>query len=200
MNSDYLSRKQLEQCGFADLGEHVLLHSSCVIVGAERISIGSHVRIDPFCIITMSGQLQIGSRVHLSGHVAILGAGRIEIGDFAAISHGAKILSSSDSFSAGCIAGPMVPEEFRGVMTEPVFIGRHAVVGANAVVLPGATIGEGATIGALSMVKSLVEPWTVNAGIPIRVIAHRDRSGTIVCEQLFADREKAALVTSEQQK
>ena len=189
MNSEFLSRERLEQLGFADLGEDVLLHSSCVIVGAERISIGSHVRIDPFCIITMSGQLQIGSRVHISGHVAILGGGRIEIGDFAAVSHGAKILSSSDSFSAGCIAGPMVPEEFRRVMTEPVFIGRHAVVGANAVVLPGATIGEGATVGALSLVKSLVEPWTVNAGIPSRVIAQRDRSGTLACEQLLVRME-----------
>lgn len=151
-------------------------------------------------IITISGQLQIGSRVHLSGHVAILGSGRIDIGDFAAVSHGAKILSSSDSFSAGSISGPMVPEEFRGVINEPVFIGRHAVVGANAVILPGATIGEGATIGALSMVKSLVEPWTVNAGIPSRVIASRDRNGTLACEQLFADREKAASDTWGEQK
>lgn len=111
MNSDFLSRERLEQIGFADLGEDVLLHSSCVIVGAERISIGSHVRIDPFCILTMSGHLQIGSRVHLSGHVAVLGGGRIEIGDFAAVSHGAKILSSSDSFSAGCIVGGVIAGE-----------------------------------------------------------------------------------------
>jgi galactoside O-acetyltransferase len=189
MNSDFLSRERLEQCGFAHLGEDVLLHSSCVIVGAERISIGSHVRIDPFCIITISGELQVGSRVHLAGHVAILGGGRIEIEDFASISHGAKILSSSDSFSAGGISGPMVPEEFRHVITEPIHIGRHAIVGANAVVLPGATIGEGATVGALSLVKSLVQPWTVNAGIPSRVIAHRDRSGTLAFEQRLADRE-----------
>jgi acetyltransferase-like isoleucine patch superfamily enzyme len=191
MNHDFLSREQLEQCGFADLGDHILLHSSCVIVGAERISIGSHVRIDPFCIITMSGQLQIGSRVHLSGHVGIFGGSRIEIGDFVAVSHGAKIFSSSDSFLAGCIAGPMVPEEFRRVMTEPVCIGRHAVVGANAVVLPGATIGEGATVGALSLVKSNLNPWTVNAGIPCRVIAHRDPSGTLACEQQLSGWEMA---------
>jgi galactoside O-acetyltransferase len=191
MNSDFLSREQLERLGFAGLGEDVLLHSSCVIVGAERISIGSHVRIDPFCIITMSGQLQVGSRVHLSGHVAILGGGRIEIGDFAAVSHGAKILSSSDSFSAGCIAGPLVPEEYRGVISEPVVIGRHVVIGANTVVLPGAIIGEGATVGALSLVKTRIEPWTVNAGIPSRVIGHRDRSGTLAREQLLADRETA---------
>ena len=189
MNSDFLSREQLEQCGFAYLGENVLLHRSCVIVGAERISIGSHVRIDPFCIITMSSQLQIGSRVHIAGHVTVLGGGGIDIGEFVGISHGAKILSSSDSFSASCIAGPMVPAEFRQVITEPVLIGRHAIVGANAVVLPGATIGEGATVGALSLVKSLVEPWTVNAGIPSRVIGYRDRSGTLAYEQLIRQQQ-----------
>ena len=183
MNSHFLSREQLEVQGFADLGEDVRIHHTCVIVGAERISIGSHVRIDPFCIITVSERLTIGSWVHVSGHAAILGRGRIDIGDFAAISHSVKILLSTDHFSAGCIAGPMVPEEFRSVVSEPVTIGRHVVVGANSVVLPGAMIGEGATIGALSLVKSPIEPWTVNAGIPSRVIGQRDRNGTLASEQ-----------------
>jgi serine acetyltransferase len=44
-------------------------------------------------------------------------------------------------------------------------------------------IGEGATIGALSLVKSPIEPWTVNAGIPSRVIGQRDRNGTLASEQ-----------------
>jgi acetyltransferase-like isoleucine patch superfamily enzyme len=189
MNSDYLSREQLERQGFADLGENVFLHNSCVIVGADRISIGSHVRIDPFCIISVSDRLTIGSRVHISGHAAILGRSRIEIGDFTAVSHGAKILSTSDSFTAGGIAGPMVPEELRRITSEPVMIGRHVVLGVHAVVLPGVTIGEGATIGALSLVKSRIEPWTVNAGVPSRVIKQRDRSGTLACEQMLADVE-----------
>jgi len=127
--------------------------------------------------------LEIGSWVHISGHVAILGHSRIDIGDFAAVSHGSKILSSTDNLSAGCIAGPMVPEAFRSVLSEPVTIGRHVVVGANSVVLLGAMIGEGATIGALSLVKSGVAPWTVNAGIPSRVIGQRDRNGALACEQ-----------------
>ena len=183
MNSEFLSREQLELQGFADLGEDVRIHPSCVIVGAEKISIGSHVRIDPFCIITVSDRLEIGSWVHISGHAAILGHGRIDIGDFAAISHGSKILSSTDHFSAGGIAGPMVPLECRSVVSERVTIGRHVVVGANSVVLPGAMIGEGATIGALSLVKTPVAPWTVNAGIPSRVIGQRDRNGTLACER-----------------
>lgn len=191
MNSQYLSREQLERQGFADLGEDVLLHVSCVIVGADRISIGSHVRIDPFCIITMGDRLTIGSRVHISGHAAILGRGRIEIGDFAAVSHGAKILSSSDSFTAGGIAGPMVPDEFRQVTSEPVVIGRHVVIGANSVILPGARIGEGATVGALSLVKEHIGPWTVNAGVPSRVIGQRDRCQTLERERLMAERSEA---------
>jgi hypothetical protein len=47
----------------------------------------------------------------------------------------------------------------------------------------------GALWGALSLVKSLVEPWTVNAGIPSRVIGRRDRSGTLAWEQLLVRME-----------
>jgi len=192
MNGEYLTRAQIEGLGFARLGEDVRLHRSCVIIGAERISIGSHVRIDPFCIITMSGDLQIGSRVHISGHVAIFGRGRIEIGDFANVSHGAKIISSSDSFSSNGIVGPMVPDDYRQVVSEPVVVGRHVVLGAGVVVLPGAIIGEGATVGALSLVKARLEPWTVNAGVPSRVIGQRDRTGTLASERLFFERDGVA--------
>jgi len=187
MNTDYLSRAELERQGFADLGDDVLLHPTCVIVNAARISIGSHVRIDPFCIITISDRLAIGSRVHISGQAAILGGGRIEIGDFACLSHGVKVLSSSDAFTEAGIAGPMVPEAFRAVVHAPITIGRHVVLGAQTVVLPGVRIGEGATIGALSLVKHEIAPWTVNAGVPTRVIASRDRSRVLALERRFTE-------------
>ena len=142
-NHEYLSRADVEQLGFAALGEDVRIHPSCVFVGCERISIGSHVRIDPFCIITIGGRLVIGDHVHISGHTSLVGGGPIEIGDHANISHGAKVLSSSDHFSAAGIAGPLVPDAYRQVDQRPVSIGRHAIVGAGSVILPGGLLGEG---------------------------------------------------------
>lgn len=186
-NATYLSRESLERLGFAALGEDVLIHPTCVLVGCERMRIGSHVRIDPFCVVTMSADLVIGDRVHVSAHASLLGAGGIAIGDFACISHGTRVLSSSGDFSVGRISGPMLPAQHRHVVTARIEIGRHAVLGANSVILPGGGLGEGATVGALSLVKTALEPWTVNAGVPTRVVGRRDRAGVLAQEGLLAE-------------
>ena len=141
-NADYLSREALERLGFASLGEHVLIHPTCVLVGCGRMRIGSHVRIDPFCVITMSAECVIGDRVHISAHASLLGAGGITIGDYACISHGTRVLSSSDDFSGPSICGPLVPPEWRHVVTAPIQVARHGVLGANSVILPGGGLGS----------------------------------------------------------
>lgn len=189
-NAAYLSRESLERLGFAGLGDDVLIHPTCVLVGCERMRIGSHVRLDPFCVVTMSADLVIGDRVHVSAHASLLGGGGIVIGDFACVSHGARVLSSSDDFSGGRICGPMVPAHHRHVVTARIEIGRHAVLGANSVILPGGGIGDGATVGALSLVKTPLEPWTVNAGVPTRVVGRRDRAGVLAQERLLADERR----------
>jgi galactoside O-acetyltransferase len=184
-NHEYLSRSDLARLGFMAVGEDVRIHPTCVLVGCGRMRIGSHVRIDPFCILTIGTELVIGDHVHVAGHATLAGAGAIAVGDHANISHGAKILSSSDHFSAAGIAGPLVPDTFRQVITRAVIVGRHAIVGAGAVLLPGAVLGEGATLGALSLVKQPVAEWTVNAGVPARVVGRRDRAGVMALEAAF---------------
>lgn len=173
-NAAYLYRADLEGMGFAALGQDVRIHPSCVFVGCANIRIGSHVRIDPFCVITPSAGLKIGNFVHLSAHVGVLGAGEIHIDDFCCVSHGARILSSTDDFSGSLLCGPLVPEAWRRPISAAVGLARHCVVGANSVLLPGARLEEGATVGALSLVKTRLEPWTVNAGVPAKVVGHRD--------------------------
>lgn len=186
-NAAYLSREMLERLGFAALGEDVLIHPSCVLVGCERMRIGSHVRIDPFCVVTMSADIVIGNRVHVSAHASLLGGGGIVIADFACVSHGTRVLSLSGDFTGGHMCGPMVPPAHRHVVTAPIEIGRHAVLGANSVILPGGGLGEGATVGALSLVKTVLEPWTVNAGVPTRIVGRRDREGVLSHERRLVD-------------
>ena len=120
------------------------------------------MRIGPFCVVTMSADLVIG--------------------DFECVSHGARVLSSSDDLSGGRICGPMVPPHRGHVVAGWIEFGRHAVLGANSVILPGGGLGEGTTVGALSLVKTLLEPWTVNAGVPTRVVGRRDRAGVLADE------------------
>lgn len=52
-------------------------------------------------------------------------------------------------------------------------IGNDVWIGQNAVILPGVHIGDGAIIGANSVVGSNVEPYTLVAGNPARVIRKR---------------------------
>jgi putative colanic acid biosynthesis acetyltransferase WcaF len=55
-------------------------------------------------------------------------------------------------------------------------VGQNAWVAAGAFVSPGVTIGSGAVVGARAVVTKDVEPWTVVAGNPARLI--RTRPGT----------------------
>lgn len=52
-------------------------------------------------------------------------------------------------------------------------IGNDVWIGQNAVILPGVHIGDGAIIGANSVVGSDVEPYTIVAGDPAKVLRKR---------------------------
>ena len=52
-------------------------------------------------------------------------------------------------------------------------IGNEVLIGQNAVILPGVHIGDGAIIGASSIVGSDVEPYTIMAGNPAKVLRKR---------------------------
>ena len=52
-------------------------------------------------------------------------------------------------------------------------IGNDVWIGQNVVILPGVHIGDGAIIGADSVVGSNVEPYTIVAGDPARLIRRR---------------------------
>jgi len=181
-NAKFLTNEELAGLGFAEIGENVLIHESVVLVGVEGLRLGANIRIDPFCVISAAGNVSIGCHVHIAAHVLLSGAAGITIHDFAGISHGAKLLSASDHFSAGALTGPTVPADLRKVAEEPIEVGRHAIVGANAVVLPGTRIQDGATLGALSLARGTLEGWKVYAGAPARIVGDRDKDGVLRAE------------------
>ena len=57
---------------------------------------------------------------------------------------------------------------------EGIVIGDDVWIGTRAILLPGIVIGTGAVIGAGSVVTKDVEPYTVVAGNPARVIRSRE--------------------------
>ena len=60
----YLSSAELASLGLRAVGADVQIHSTCIMVGLENISIGDHVRIDAFSsLIAGNGRIAIGSHV-----------------------------------------------------------------------------------------------------------------------------------------
>ncbi len=123
--------------------------------------------------------------------------GRVALGDYALV-HGARIICDStvtiadyalvswnvvlmDSYRV-----PMDPDLRRALVQRvpslqprrietvdpgrPIHIGRGAWLGFDSCVLPGVTVGDGAIVGARSVVDTDVEPFTIVAGNPARLV------------------------------
>ena len=59
-----------------------------------------------------------------------------------------------------------------------VNIGDRAWIGYRAIILPGVNIGEGAVVGAGSVVSRSVDPYSIVAGNPAKVIGERSHNLT----------------------
>jgi len=188
MNAKFLTPDELIRLGFAEIGENVLVHETVVLVGVGKMRLGSNVRIDPYCVISAGEDVTIGSNIHIAAHVLLSGQAGITVHDFGGISHGAKLLSTSDDFTAGVLTGPTVPADFRNVIAAPIVIGRHAVIGANSVVMPGTQVNDGAMVGALSLARGTLEAWKVHAGAPARVVGVRDEQAVLRAEAILRER------------
>ena len=62
------------------------------------------------------------------------------------------------------------------ITCKPVHICRRAWIGAGSTILPGVTVGENSVVGAGSVVTHDVEPNTIVAGNPARLIKRIERN------------------------
>src|SRR5579875_837952 len=103
--------------------QYARIDETCRIFGRRHVSIGRGSRVDAFSVITAGpGDVRIGDRVHVGAGVQIFGTAGVTVEEFANISGRASIYSTSDDFTGGWIAGPLVPPEFRNVTEAPVTV------------------------------------------------------------------------------
>ncbi|HOW50627.1 MAG TPA: 2,3,4,5-tetrahydropyridine-2,6-dicarboxylate N-acetyltransferase [bacterium] len=128
-----------------------------------RIEPGAIIRdkvlIGDKCVIMMGAVINIGSEIGEGTMIDmnVVVGGRVIVGKHCHIGAGSVL--------AGVVEPPSA---------EPVRIGDNVVMGANAVVLEGVQVGEGAVVAAGAVVTQNVEPYTVVAGVPARVIKKVD--------------------------
>lgn len=178
MNSFY-TQEELALLGLKSFGNNVLISKKCSIFTPEKVSIGNNVRIDDFCIL--SGTIKLGDFVHISAYSALYGSQGITFCNHTGCSARTTIYSAMDDFSGEYLIGPMHPEHLTCIKGGEVVVSEFVQIGANCVVFPNLIIGEGAVIGAMSLVRESVRPWTVNVGIPLRVVKIRNNN----CKKLL---------------
>jgi acetyltransferase-like isoleucine patch superfamily enzyme len=170
-----MGRLVLDQLDLAGHGSDVTVYDSVRLLDTQRISFGHHVIVDDFVLLQGGAGLSIGDYVHIASFVSVTGGGSCRIGDFAGIATGVRLLTGTDLADGSGMMGPQMPFELRSVTRPGLTVDAFAFVGANSVVQPGVTVGEGAVVGACSLVLKDVEPWTVNVGVPTRVLKRRPR-------------------------
>lgn len=115
----------------------------CNFDSTKNLSIGKNSVVNAKCRIDTRGEVIIGANVSISNEVIILTADH-----------------------------DVDTPEMRG-RERKVQIDDYVWIGTRAIILPGVTIGKGALIAAGAVVTKNVEPFTVVAGIPAKVIKNR---------------------------
>ena len=158
---------------FKKAGKNLKIFEFVKIIRPEVIEIGDYSEIDDFTFIYGGKGIKIGRYVHISRFVSVIGGGELYLGDYTVLADGSRILTGTDSYHGGSRMSTCLPMEQRNLNVSYVRIEKDAFVGTNAVVHPGVKIGEGAIIGSNSLVLKDVDPWTINVGIPCKVIGKR---------------------------
>ncbi len=152
------------------------LYRSLAPVGL-RIGKGASTYLGTMFDIGTQGRVSLGNYALVHG-ARIVCDDEIKIGDYALISWNVVLM---DTYRA-----PLNPVERRRELerlpkrelrridsnepARPIHIGANVWIGFDACVLPGVTIGEGSIVGARSVVTTDVDPYTIVAGNPARVI------------------------------
>lgn len=126
--------------------------------------IGRGCVVKASCEVWQPWKLSIGDYVALSEHVVCYTVDRITIGSQTTVSRDAFI----------CCAGHDVSSTIFELTYAPIEIGANAWIAARAIVMPGRKVGDGAVVAAGAVVVEDVEPWTVVAGNPARVVKRRE--------------------------
>lgn len=120
---------------------------------------GEGSRVNTPLTVVRAHNVKIGRRVIIMNGCLMMSAGGITIDDDAQIAANVQLISNNHDLTDRMV-----------ITCKPVHICRRAWIGAGAMVLPGVTVGENSVVEAGSVVTHDVEPNTIVAGNPARII------------------------------
>lgn len=158
--------------------EGVYVASSCIIAQSAKIqnrkggeiSISNKTEIlDGVLILSYGGSIKIGSNCSINPYTIIYGHGNTTIGENVLIAGHCMIIPSNHNYS-----DTSIPIKNQGQSKKGIIIQNDVWIGHGCTILDGVTIGEGAIISAGCVVNKDVPPYSINGGVPSRIIKMRD--------------------------
>jgi acetyltransferase-like isoleucine patch superfamily enzyme len=140
-----------------------------------RLEVGSETLFEPGVWITAPGsaRVRIGEGTFLNRDVMVAAEELVEIGSHCMLANGCFVSDASHRFSD--LERPITWQGFES--KGPTRIGDNCWLGAHVVVTSGVTVGERCVIGANSVVTSDIEPFSIAAGAPARVLRRVEARG-----------------------
>ncbi len=133
-----------------------------------RLEVGEGVLFEPGVWITApdAARVRIGAGTFLNRGVMVAAQDLVEIGAHCMLANGCFVTDANHRFD-----DREKPITWQGFESKgPTRIGANCWLGANVVVTSGVQIGERSVIGANSVVTADVEPFSIAAGAPARVL------------------------------
>ena len=153
-------------------GEGVKIYPLAKIALPHLVDLHNYCRIGDFVFIYAGEGVIIGEHTDVQPHTTIWGGGLTIIGNRVSTGPGTVLLSATFSHESGYKMVNGLGEGATKTLGGKLIIGNDVYIGARSVIMP-VTIGEGAVIGANSFVNKNVEPWTIVAGSPAKIIGTR---------------------------
>ena len=126
-------------------------------------TLGPNCRIYAGARIWAPWNLHCEDAVAIADGAVIYNAAPIRLASHAIVSQDAYLCGSTHDYD-----DPAFP-----MINKPITLGRYAWICSRAVVCSGVTVGDGAVLGLGSIATRDLQPWTVYAGSPARVIKSR---------------------------
>ena len=113
--------------------------------------------------IQIPWNLILHDRAALGDRTNIYSLGIIEIHEHAVVAQEVYVCTGTHAFEIAST----------NLITSPIIIGAHAFIGARAFIMPGVSIGANSLVGACSVVTKNVDPDTIVAGNPGKIIGKK---------------------------
>ena len=139
----------------------------------RNLKIGKNVYIGRNCSISSIYNLRIGNNIYIGKNVTIEVEG--SIGDSTVIANSVGIIGRYDhqvkDTKHKAFDAAVVRENKK--LSVPIHIGEGCFIGYGAIILSGVVVGNNSVIAAGSLVTKNIEPYSIVAGNPAKMIGKR---------------------------